>query len=63
MEEGIAELLMSSPICEEATMMILSSGERHAGEAAETHGEAGMVAGALHRGRRAAHAGLDAAQG
>jgi monoamine oxidase len=33
-----------------------------AGEATETHGEAGMVAGALHSGRRAAREGLDAAQ-
>jgi hypothetical protein len=32
MEEDIAELLMSSPICEEATMIILSSLERPVGE-------------------------------
>jgi hypothetical protein len=34
-----------------------------AGEAADTHGEAGTVAGALHSGRRAAREVLDAAQG
>ena len=34
-----------------------------AGEATDTHGEAGTVAGALHSGRRAAHEVLDAAQG
>jgi monoamine oxidase len=33
-----------------------------AGEATDTHGEAGTVAGALHSGRRAARAVLDAAQ-
>jgi monoamine oxidase len=34
-----------------------------AGEATDTHGEAGTVAGALHSGRRAAHEVLDAAEG
>jgi hypothetical protein len=81
MEEGVAELLMDSPICEEEIMRILSSVERpvgeratmrastvqhlplfFAGESAETHGEAGTVAEALHSGRRAAHEGLGAAQ-
>jgi hypothetical protein len=32
MEDGVAELLMSSPIGEEATLIILSSLERPGGE-------------------------------
>ena len=34
MKEGVAALLMSSPICKEATLLILSSLERPVGESA-----------------------------